>query len=131
MTAKALQLCQSQYANTECVHQLRLQLGKDWFMLITGNCATHTRSLMLSFLRLRHISAALICCRVSLANRKRSFSSLGAADAQALAPKRRLSSSICFNIPKHVHKSVYTCLQPTNGHEHKIITCFKREKLLK
>lgn len=56
------------------------------------------------FLRLRHISVVLICCRVSLANRKRSFSCLGAADAQAADPKRHLSSSICFNIPDHTHK---------------------------
>lgn len=67
---------------------------------------TRTLSLMLSFLRLRHISVALMCCRVSLANRKRSFSSLGAADAQAAGPKRHLSSSICFTIPGNVHKEL-------------------------
>lgn len=65
----------------------------------------HTLCLMVSFLRLRHISAARMCCKVSLAKRKRSFSSLGAADAQAAGPKRFLSSSICLTIPGHQHKN--------------------------
>lgn len=71
---------------------------------------THTFSLMPSFLRLRHISVVLICCSVSLANRKRSFSSLGAADAQAALPKRCLSSSICFTIPEHTHDRSNVCV---------------------
>lgn len=59
-----------------------------------------TFSLILLFLRLRHISVALMCCRVSFAKTKQSFSILGAAEAHAAAPKRHLSSSIIFSIPE-------------------------------
>lgn len=88
-----------QYAIMECADYLHNHWRR------CGLCSskwhkTHTFSLMPSFLRLRHISVVLMCCRVSLANRKRSFSSRGAAEAQAAAPKRHLSSSICFNIPE-------------------------------
>lgn len=70
-----------------------------------------TFSLILSCLRLRHISVVLMCCRVSLASRKRSFSNLGAADAQAAAPKRSLSSSIFFNIPEDVQNRLNETLK--------------------
>lgn len=74
--------------------------------------STRTFSLILSCLRLRHISVVLMCCSVSLASRKQSFSSLGAADAQAAAPNRSLSSSICFNIPEDVQNSLHETLKP-------------------
>lgn len=81
-------------------------------LLVNETAIRHTLPLMVAFLRLRHISVALMCCRVSLANRKCNFSSRGDADAQAADPKRLLSSSICFNMAGHVHKNLlYICIK--------------------
>lgn len=73
----------------------------------------------------------LMCCRVSLASTKRSFSSLGAADAQAAAPKRSLSSSICFTIPEDVRNSLHETLQTImNVYEIMLHVCRKDVNIL-